>query len=273
MTWIDPLSHSFFKRAGLHPATAGRGPVVLMYHSITPGNGRPDSDWSVSERAFIAQLDLLKSEGWTAVCVRDLLQADILPPRTVVITFDDGFADNFEHGFRHLRERGMKATWFVVTRDIGRTSSWTDRGVPARAMLTADQLKVMAISGMEIGAHTRTHARLVELDAARRLDEIEGSKKDLEDMLGQAVGSFAYPYGLFDEVCVEEVRLAGFSVACTVRAGWFGGEKDPLLTRRVAIYSYDSLSAFARKLAFAADMQWWRLLGYGAGRMRARLGF
>jgi peptidoglycan/xylan/chitin deacetylase (PgdA/CDA1 family) len=271
--WVDPLSRRFLKNAGLVSASEGRGPVVLMYHSITPGNSTPDTKWAVSEYRFKEHLALLKSEGWTTVCVRDLLHADSLPPRTVVITFDDGFANNFEHGYRHLVDGGMRATWFVVSRDIGKNSSWTDGNVPSRAMLTDEQLRQMATMGMEIGAHTRTHTRLPGLDTARLKVEIEGSKIDLQEIVGKPVTSFAYPYGLFDEACVTAVKAAGFSAACTVRSGWFGGEKDLLLVRRVAIYSYDSLSAFARKLAFAADMEWWRLAGYMAGRMRVRLGF
>jgi peptidoglycan/xylan/chitin deacetylase (PgdA/CDA1 family) len=252
------------------PSTEGRGPVVIMYHSITPGNGTPDSRWSVSERAFRRQLDLLKSEGWTTACVRDLARADTLPPRTVVITFDDGFEDNFAYGFRHLSAYGMKATWFVVSGDIDRQSRWSDEGVPMRSMLTGGQLREMAAAGMEIAAHTRTHARLPELDAEKIMDEIEGSKKDLEEILAQTVDSFAYPYGIFNDDCVEAVRKAGYRLACTTQTGWFGSDTDLLRVRRVGIFSDDNLSAFARKVAFADIMPWSRVARYMAGRMRSR---
>jgi peptidoglycan/xylan/chitin deacetylase (PgdA/CDA1 family) len=252
------------------PSTEGRGPVVIMYHSITPGNSTPDSRWSVSERAFRGQLDLLKSEGWTTACVRDLARVDMLPLRTVVITFDDGFENNFEYGFRHLSAYGMKATWFVVTGDIGRQSGWTDEGVPMRSMLTGGQLREMAAEEMEIAAHTRTHARLPELDAERIIDEVEGSKKDLEEILAQAVDSFAYPYGLFNDDCVETVRKADYKVACTTRTGWFGSETDLLRVRRVGIFNDDNLSAFARKVAFADHMPWPGVARYMVGRIRSR---
>jgi peptidoglycan/xylan/chitin deacetylase (PgdA/CDA1 family) len=243
-----------------------------MYHSITPGNGVPDSKWSVSEKCFRNQIDLLQSEGWTTACVRDLANADLLPLRTVVITFDDGFENNFEHSFRHLSAYGMKATWFMVTGDIGGQSSWSDDDAPVRQMLSEAQLKEMAAAGMEIGAHTRTHARLTELDSGSIADEIAGSKKDLEDMFDFTVDSFAYPHGLFDDNCVEAVRKAGYKVACTTRTGWFGRETDLFRVRRVAVLANDSVSTFARKLAFAgANVSWPRMADYFIGRIRSRI--
>ncbi|MBI4698012.1 MAG: polysaccharide deacetylase family protein [Nitrospirae bacterium] len=259
--WIDPFLNRLLSGAGLVPACEGRGPVVLMYHSITRGRKSPPDRWGVSEENFKKQLCLLRSKGWTTLCVRDLLKADPLPPRTVLITFDDGFADNYERGFKLLDAYGMRGTFFIVS---GKT------GAPDR--LSAAQAGEMASSGMEIGAHTRTHARLPELDAARIGEEVTGSKKDIEDMLGLPVTSFAYPYGLFNDTCVEAVRKAGFKVACTTRTGWFGSESDLLRVRRVAVFSFDSLSTFARKVAFAGtDVRWRSMAGYFVDRIRSRI--
>ena len=259
--WIDPFSNRLLSGAGLIPADEGRGPVVLMYHSISRGRKKPPDRWGVSEENFKKQLGLLKSKGWTTICVRDLLMADPLPQRTAVITFDDGYADNFEYAFRYLADYKMCATWFIVSHKIGK---------PSR--LDAMQLRHMAASGMEIGAHTRTHARLPELDDAKIEDEVSGSKKDIEDMFGLPVTSFAYPYGLFNDACVEAVRRAGFKVACTTRTGWFGSETDLMRVRRVAVFPYDSLSVFARKVAFAGtDVRWRSMAGYFIDRIRSRV--
>lgn len=259
--WIDPLSRRFLNGAGLIPAHRGRGPVVLMYHSISNGRMSPTNQWSVSARNFKNQLSLLQSEGWTTVLVRDLLMVDSLPPRTVVITFDDGYSDNFENGFRLLADYGMCATWFIISQQIGN-----------RLRLNAHQLRQMAASGMEIGAHTRTHARLPEMDVTRIEEEVTGSKKDLEDLLSLPVTSFTYPYGLFNEACVEAVRKSGFNIACTTRTGWFGSDPDILRVRRVAIFSNDSLSIFARKLAFAdTNVAWRRMVNYLFTRIRSKV--
>ena len=266
---IDPLSRRLLKGAGLVPAGQGRGPVVLMYHSISRSSG---SVWEVSGRSFTEQLKLLSAEGWQSVCVRDLLSARALPPRTCVLTFDDGFADNME-AFRQLEKFGMKATVFVVSGDIGGSSSWKDEGVPSRRMLDKEQLIEMNKAGMEIGSHTRTHARLTEAGRERLASEVAGSKKALEDVIGAPVVSFAYPYGLFSDESVQAVREAGYKLACTTRTGWFGSEKDLLRVRRVAVYNGDNLSTYARKLVFADnEVSWSRMTRYMASRFRARLG-
>ncbi len=139
-------------------------------------------------------------------------------------------------------------------------------------MLNLKQLKEMINAGMEIGAHTRTHARLTELSPAEIKEEVAGSKKDLEDMLGVQITSFAYPYGLFNDECVETVRKAGFTIACTTRTGWFGSEPDLLRVRRVSVFYEDNLSVFARKIAFADnDVSWPRMTRYIFARLRDRL--
>jgi peptidoglycan/xylan/chitin deacetylase (PgdA/CDA1 family) len=270
--WLDPLSKRLLKNAGAVSSRNGRGPVVLMYHSIARGDKMPESRWSVSEKHFLEQLRLLKAEGWTTACVRDLEGAELLPPRTVVITFDDGYEDNFKCAFRHLSAAGMKATWFLVSGYVGTWSGWKDPDSPVRRMLISGQLKEMAAAGMEIGAHTRTHVRLPGLDFTKIWDEVDGSKRDLEEIVGRPVTSFAYPYGLFDGVCSEAVRKAGFRVACTTRTGWFGSEPDLLQVRRVAIFHHDTLSAFARKLAFAdTSVDWPKMTRYALSRVKDRL--
>jgi peptidoglycan/xylan/chitin deacetylase (PgdA/CDA1 family) len=233
-----------------------------MYHSITPKDRPPIDRWEVSVNKFQDQIHLLKSEGWTTVCVRDLMHADSLPPRTVVITFDDGYADNFENAFKVLAKYGMRATWFIVSQRVGKQQSWLD----------SSQIREMAALGMEIGAHTRTHARLIELGVKKIEEEVRGSKSDLEDVLGLPVTSFAYPFGLFNDECVEAVRESRFQAACTTRTGWFGSETDLLRVRRVAVFSHDSLSAFARKIVFAtSNVSWKKMAEYTADRIKSRL--
>jgi len=269
---IDPLSRRLLKGAGLVPASQGRGPVVLMYHSISRGNKLPDSRWAITEKSFRNQLQLLKDQGWHTVCARDLERRENLAPRTVAITFDDGFADNYDCAFLHLVHSGFNATWFVVTADIGKTSSWTDSGVPHRPMLDQKQLQNMTAAGMEIGAHTRTHARLTELNQIGIAEEVRGSRQDLEDILGKPVTSFAYPYGRINDAAIEAVKRADFKIACTTRTGWLGSEPDPLKVRRVAVFNDDGLSTFARKIVFAdTNVSWSRMFQYMISRIRSRL--
>ncbi len=261
---IDFISRRLLRNAGTH------GPLALMYHSVVPGNDTPDWEWAVSHRRFVAQLDLLRDEGWTTGCVRDLVDPVNLPNRTVVLTFDDGYADNYP-AFEALAQRNMRATWFIVSRDVGNMSGWDD-GVAPQRMLSSEQLRTMATAGMEIGAHSCSHARLIELDDAGLADEVGRSKTELAEIIGGPVQSFAYPYGKHDDRAVETVRRAGYVSACITRPGWAMRDNDPLRIRRVSIFAQDDLAAFARKLAFADnDVSWRHMLRYASGRAVARL--
>lgn len=269
---LDPLSKRWLDQSGMVSADRGRGPVVLMYHSIEPSGQKPLSAWSVAARAFRNQMRLLQKTGWTTLMVRDLYELDSFPEKSVVLTFDDGFANNFEHGFRVLTGLGMKATWFVVTRDIGGNSSWPDPGMPVRPMLNEGQLREMLAAGMEVGAHSRSHRSLSDLAPQEIADEVQGSKENLETLLGEEVVSFAYPFGRFNQKCLEAVAAAGFKVACTTNPGWLGSGADLLQVRRVAVFAHDSLSCFARKLAFAdTEVGWRKIAGYAAGRLASCL--
>jgi peptidoglycan/xylan/chitin deacetylase (PgdA/CDA1 family) len=241
-----------------------------MYHSVVHDNSVPEWKWAVSYRRFVAQLDLLRDEGWTTVCVRDLVHPAGLPDRTVVLTFDDGYADNYP-AFEALAQRGMQATWFIVSRNVGNMSGWDD-GVAPQRMLSGEQLRTMTAAGMEIGAHSCSHARLTELNDADLADEIVRSKTELAEIVGEPVQSFAYPYGKHDDRVVEAVRRAGYANSCITRPGWALRDNDPLRIRRVSIFAQDDLASFARKLAFADnDVSWRHMLRYASGRAVARL--
>lgn len=231
----------------------------------------PPWRWAVAYDRFTAQLDLLLSSGWTTVCCRDLVGGAPLPPRTIAITFDDGYADN-EPAFRALAERNLRATWFIVSNDVGKGSGWTDPEVQPRTMLSAAQLRTMADAGMEIGGHTRSHRRLTELDDAVLQEEVAGCKADLARLMGFDIDTFAYPYGIHDERVVQAVRDAGYAAACVTRSGWARSDPDPMRVRRLAVYNTDNLACFARKLAFADnEASWGDVCGYYLRRIAARL--
>lgn len=270
--WIDPLSKRLFKGAGLITAQQGRGPIVLMYHSVQGDEGKDSSVWSVNAKSFSNQMGFLKKEGWQTFLFRDLLNAENLPPKSVVITFDDGFADNYENGFKVLKNLSMCATWFIASGCIGKKSAWHDPDGPPKSMLSERQIYEMAEAGMEIGAHSRTHVSLPTLDSKKLEDEVMGSKEDLTSLLGQPVLSFAYPFGHYDERSLDAVRRAGYLVACTTETGWFGGEKNLLKVRRIPVFPYDTLGRFARKFAFADPAVGWSVTGrYLAQQLKVKL--
>ena len=223
-----------------------------MYHSVHPGNGSPEWTWAVSHKRFCQQLDLLIQNGCKTALIRDLIGAKKYAAKTVIITFDDGYADNYA-AFEALKDRGMCAVWFMVTNDIGGSSSWVDPGVGNQALLDQGALCEFASTGMEVASHTCSHRRMPQMSDTDLANELVQSKRQLEDILGQEVESFAYPYGAYDGRCVQAVRDAGYKLACTTKTGWALAGGDLFTLRRVSIFANDTVGAFARKLAFATN--------------------
>ena len=245
---IDPISRFLQRQAGNH------GPVMLVYHSVVPGKGTADWRYAISMQRFVAQLDFLASEGWTTVTMSELAKFPerYASGRTVGITFDDGFADNFP-AFEELARRGMCASWFVVSGSLGRPPAWQSSGQPRERLLSGGELRQMRDAHMEIGSHTVSHVRLTEVDDARLTQELRDSKHTLEDVLGLEVPAFAYPHGAWNERCEEAVRLAGFRTACTTQTGWALRDGNPYRLRRLTVFSTDTPGNLARMLAFGTN--------------------
>lgn len=263
----DPFSRHLLRSSRPDAVTA---PLLLMYHG-TPDTRPPASArYAVQAAAFAAQLDLLQAFGYRTCRVRDL-GAEPLTGRTVAITFDDGYADNIDGALQALVRRGMCATWFIVSAQLGHRADWIAGDVPGAELMTAQQVRELAVAGMEVGAHTRTHVDLTRCSPAQLDDEVRGSRADLEHLLQQPVESFAYPFGRHAPAAVAAVAAAGYRQACSVRPGWYS-PSEPRLLRRVTIERTETLSSFARKLALADnDVSWQAMARYGFARLRARL--
>lgn len=243
---------------------------MLMYHSVQSGKTRPVWPWAVSMHQFRQQLDFLSAEGYATPTMSDLIAKPVQhwSGRTAVITFDDGYVDNLS-ACEELQKRGMRSTWFIVSGSVGRTPQWPEDGRPAGRLLNPDELRAMHKNGMEIGSHTVNHVRLPDIDDARLIQELRVSKATLEDLLGNAVSSFAYPYGAWDERCAATARQAGYSAACTTRTGWALRDEDPYRLRRLTVFNQDTLDIFARKLCLAShDVRWRDVVAYATRRLR-----
>jgi len=263
---LDPISQRLLSGAGRN------GPVTLMYHSVRPGRGAADWTWAVSQQRFEEQMDLLQKNGWRTFTVSELAGPGPFPEKSVAITFDDGYQDNYQ-AFMSLARRGMRGTLFMVSRDVGGRAGWQGEGGSGMPMLDKTQLREMLAAGMEVGCHSRSHPRLTEVDDARLHDEVSGARDELQDQIDTGVTSFAYPYGDYDDRVVEAVRQAGYSAACVTRSGCGRVDDDPLRLRRIAVFAEDNLATFARKLAFADnEADWLRVGTYYLGRVRARFG-
>lgn len=186
---------------------------ILMYHyiSVPP----PDADvyrldLSVTPDAFQAQMDYLAAGGYHPIRVEDLtdylLNGTPLPPKPIVLTFDDGYADNYENAFPILKKYKFPATFFIITQFV-------DDNKPG--YMTWDQLEDLAIEGMEIGSHTLDHADLRGKPRAFQVTEIAGSKLMIESRIGTPVKSFCYPSGRYDFRTIDVLRSTGYLAATT----------------------------------------------------------
>jgi peptidoglycan/xylan/chitin deacetylase (PgdA/CDA1 family) len=219
-----------------------------MYHAIGGSEERP-SCFVVPLQRFQRQMRWLKWRGYAVISLSTLIAhraAGTLPPaRAVVITFDDGFADNHRHALPVLREHGFPATVFVVSGGIGATASWPgDAALLGRSLLSASQLQEMRAAGIEIGAHTRTHPSLTSLGPGAQHAEVAGSRAELTDRFGD-INAFAYPFGDHDAATAERVASAGFAAACCSKSGINDPATPSFALRRLEVRGHDSLLTFA----------------------------
>lgn len=238
-----------------------------MYHA-TPVDVAL-SKWDVPLTTFRQQLDLLKAKGWETRSISEITRP--APPKTVFISFDDGYANNY-CAFEALIEFGFVATWFIVANTIGKTAAWEENRQVQRTMLNAEQIQSIAKAGIEIGSHTSSHAKLTELSCDEYIKELKNSKATLEDIVKQPITSFAYPYGLYNQAIRDSVEEVGYQQACTTHSGFGLVENDALQIRRISIYAHDALSTFARKLVFGDnDAGWGKTTNYLGRRLFKKL--
>jgi glycosyltransferase involved in cell wall biosynthesis len=261
-TWfgfVDRYAFWLAVRSGMSRArwrqTTGAVPV-LMYHAFTDSGER--DRYVVSKRRFRAQMRLLAALRYRVIPLDELIEAlrehRPLPRRAVAITIDDGYRDIFEVAHPVLRRRGFPATIFLVSRRLGGSNDWGDVGaVGGRPLLSLEQIKSMGEDGIRFGAHTREHCSLPDTGDDAVVDQIAGSREDLEAVLESPVTTFAYPYGRLDRRAVRAVEDARFRGACTVEPRLLDGGSDPLLMPRVEVRGSDSIARFLRKLWFAGE--------------------
>ena len=241
-----------------------------MYHG-TP-NDDPVSKYSIRANLFNDHLQYLKKNNWNTILFKELNNLSTYPEKTVVLTFDDGYADNFESAFLPLVKHNMKATWFITTDSIGKHAHWMGTPTLQTQMLTAEQILNMKNAGMEIGSHTCSHPDLTKLNYQQQKNEMIRSKKILESLISCKISSFAYPYGRQNNDSIRAVKYSDYQLACTVNPGDFNSEKNPLLVKRITIFATDSAATMARKLAFADNaVGWKKMTGYYYQRVKDKL--
>jgi glycosyltransferase involved in cell wall biosynthesis/peptidoglycan/xylan/chitin deacetylase (PgdA/CDA1 family) len=236
---------------------------ILLYHNVGPLPLDDPFNLTVAIDQFEHQMRRLVSLGYQTIWPSDWLSARRegrrLPERTVMVTFDDGYAEMVEHAFPVLRRYGLKAAVYVVTKRLGLTNTWDEvNGHRTMRLMSADQVREWARQGLEFGSHMRTHPHLTSLSEQRLTDEIEGSRDDLQSLLGGEVLSFAYPYGDGAENSrIREKLIRTYLLGMTVQEGLNYIETNPYELRRIMIRPGDSIMDFEHKLRGRKTLATW----------------
>lgn len=213
---------------------------ILMYHEIGDNPVSVYPELYVSRDDFRWQMEYLKEHGYNPVSLEQVFrhwsENAPLPPKPVVITFDDGYESWFVKVFPIMRSLGFTGTLFL---QVDRLNS--------KGGLTDQMVREMIQAGFEIGSHTFSHPDLSHLSGEKLVREVAGSKRALEEKFGVSVRFFAYPGGRFNHQVVQVVEEAGYAGAVTVRYGW-GRYSDSYVLKRIRISRSDGRYGFMAKL-------------------------
>ncbi|MEV1050617.1 polysaccharide deacetylase family protein [Streptomyces sp. NPDC049887] len=234
---------------------------ILMYHAIAHRPAPAVHGLSVAPDAFAEQMELLGERGFTPVTTAGLGRAwrhgEPLPPRPVLITFDDGYEGVHRHALPVLDGLGFASTLFVST---GWLRGAHEEGGAPDTMLDWGQVRELAAAGTEIGGHSHTHPQLDQLDDRRLRFESLRCREVIAAEVGEAPVSFAYPYGYSSRRVRQAVRAAGFAQSLAVGNALARRRQGPYALERVTVRRSTDAAEFERlvegrglALGFAGD--------------------
>lgn len=214
---------------------------IIVYHGVRP-NYLGESDdvkrYTIEPDILDHELAYLRDNNYHVISLNALSKyfdaGTPLPAKPIVLTFDDGWKNQYVYAFPLLKKYGFTATFFVFTSAIGHKNfmSW-------------DEIKEMDAAGMTIGGHTKTHPYLTKItDPETLAKEIGGGKQIIEEHLGHSIETFAYPFGMYNATTTRAVEKAGYRIARTSKPGLWHTEKS--LLELNAIYDQNSNMLFSK---------------------------
>jgi peptidoglycan/xylan/chitin deacetylase (PgdA/CDA1 family) len=230
---------------------------VLAYHAIDDlGEDPVLARYSVPPARFAEHLDHLQERDWNFVSLDQVLAAfedgTPLPPRAVLVTFDDAYTDLLEAACPVLSERGIPGVAFAVAGQLGGTNVWdSENGATSLDLLDAEGLRELARHGVEVGAHTVTHPPLTEVPPEQLEEEIAGAADLLEQAGLPRPRAFSYPFGHWNHLVASAVREAGYEIAFTVDRGIVEDGADLHALPRIAVHADDTPRKLRMKLSAA----------------------
>lgn len=234
---VKPKQQQWIPSTGNSPFPAN-GIPILYYHSIAY---LKDNVLGVPPQQFAAQMQYLHDAGYTTISMQQLSDAmqkkTKLPPKPVLITFDDGYDNNYSVAFPILKKYNFTATFFVITSYMN-----------GKGMMSWPELKEMQDYGMTIAPHTVNHINLATVSLPRQLEEIRQSTVDIKARLGSDPKVFCYPFGGYNQATLTILHQFGYQLAVTTVPGKVYQSSNPLLLHRVFVSGFKNLTEFEQRL-------------------------
>jgi peptidoglycan/xylan/chitin deacetylase (PgdA/CDA1 family) len=213
-------------------ALFAKGNPVLTFHKLGPRPKRVRlKGLYLSAELFRRQLQELQGAGFSSGCLAGC--AGPKRENQMTITFDDGYVNVLRHGLEALAEAKFTAIQFLPADLLGRCNEWdVGLGEAPEPIMDAGQVRDWIAAGHQIGSHTLSHPYLTQITPEAAREEIQASRKKLEDLFGARIEHFCYPYGDWNQQVRELVEAAGYTTACTTEPGVNTPADSPFALKR-----------------------------------------
>lgn len=219
---------------------------ILMYHNLKnldANASQTQKTWTVAPSDFAEQLDYLAARGFHTITLAQLVAffdtGTSLPEHPIILTFDDGWKDDYTVAFPELKKRGMVGVFFAPT-------SYIKAG--GATFINWDDAKEMDTAGMEFGSHTVNHVDLKQITLEQGAQQLADSKAELEQKLGHAIVGLSYPFGSFNPAIVSEAIMAGYRAAVILCCGYKLRSDSMLTLPRIRISYGDTIEVLKKAL-------------------------
>ena len=228
-------------------------PIIMYHRVINKSENEGIYGTYIYEDIFRKHLQYLKDKNYTVITFKDL---DKIGWRNrfekgkkyIILTFDDGYKDNYDLAFPILKEFDFKATIFLMGRSTYNEWDVKAGGEIEFPLMSVEMIKEMQDYGIEFGAHTFNHPKLNTLSNEEIEYQIVDVKKPLEEKIGKEIITFAYPYGILNDYAKKMTKKAGYTFALATDSGSVCLSDDLYQIRRIAIFPNTNLFSFKRKV-------------------------
>lgn len=222
--------------------------VTLNYHII---NSTISDNIAIGEAAFEQQLAYLSEKGYTTLSLAQAI-ADLdgdwqAPPHSVLLTFDDGYADTSHVALRRLQAHGMRATLFVITGYLGQSNRWNTRACYDTRHMTWGELRHWHENGGDLGGHSHLHHCMTRLNHEELRETVKQNKRLLEQETSIVPRAFAYPYGRFNQEVIDVVRQY-YELAFATDGGAWDARANRYAINRLTVLPTWTIEEFAKQL-------------------------